>query len=34
VIHQKDAAFDETVQEFDTLEKRRGFGRSGSDGLS
>jgi hypothetical protein len=34
VIHQKDAAFDDTVQEFDTLEKRRGFGRSGSDGLS
>ena len=34
VIHQKDPAFDDTVQEFDTLEKRRGFSRSGSDGLS
>jgi hypothetical protein len=34
VINQKDAAFDDTLNEFDTLEKRRGFGRSGSDGLS
>lgn len=34
VIHQKDAAFDDTVKEFDTLEKRRGFSRSGSSGLS
>ena len=34
VINQKDAAFDDTLKEFDTLEKRRGFGRSGGDGLS
>jgi hypothetical protein len=34
VINQKDAAFDDTVQEFDTLEKRPGFGRSGGAGVS
>jgi hypothetical protein len=34
VINQKDAAFDDTLKEFDTLEKRRGFNRSGSDALS
>jgi hypothetical protein len=34
VINEKDAAFDDTLNQFDDLEKRRGFGRTGSDGLS
>jgi hypothetical protein len=32
VIHEKDAAFDDTLKQFDALEKRPSFSRSGSGG--